>query len=218
MLTLVLTVLFQFQQPIVISADSTTREDTQRWIEDIVNDLSTSIGSKAPNFQFTTISDSVTHNLSEFDGKTVMLKFWNRGCAPCIKEFPEVSELQDDYEAAGLTLILVANMNVESQKRFWLNYSVSGLKASVNNDNFVKPYKVSLIPMATLIDKSGFIRDGWFGAIGYDQMEAKLNKLIPKTEKSFRIKKRTLFVGLLITGISFIVIAVVWNIKRAKTD
>lgn len=151
----------------------------------VETNLQKSVGKQAPPMEFHTVSDQVRHNLSEFSGGVVMLNFWARGCAPCIKEMPDMSILQDDYRRVGLSVLFLANGDCEDEKRFFDIHETSGLKCCVDARRLLKPYQAGVIPMTILIDRNGIIQDGWFGAIGYEAMEKRINTLIPRDQKRF---------------------------------
>lgn len=41
-------------------------------------------------------------------GKVVVLNFWATWCPPCMKEFPDIIKLYDQYQGKGLTVIAVS--------------------------------------------------------------------------------------------------------------
>lgn len=47
-------------------------------------------------------------NISDWDGKVILLNFWATWCPPCLKEIPTLIELQDAYGDRGLQIIGVA--------------------------------------------------------------------------------------------------------------
>lgn len=156
-------------------------------VEDLIviveSNLLNSIGQKAPPLEFFTISDQRSHSLSDFPGNVVMLNFWRTSCRPCILEMPDISLLQDDYHGAGLRVLFLTDQEYDIQNRFFEISRISGLKARVDSRKLLKPYQVAALPMLILIDREGIIRDGWFGAIGYDAMEKRVNALLPPDQK-----------------------------------
>ncbi|WP_290368979.1 redoxin domain-containing protein, partial [Peribacillus frigoritolerans] len=49
------------------------------------------IGAKAPNFSLKTL-DGKQVELSDYEGKKVMLNFWATWCPPCKKEMPDMEK------------------------------------------------------------------------------------------------------------------------------
>jgi Peroxiredoxin len=180
-------------------------------IKIIEGNLIESIGNQAPDLIFQTITDHNSHRISEYTGKVVLLNFWSRNCSGCRQEMPDISRLQDDYDYAGLKVLYLASLDFESQSHFFDAYKISGTKCFVDNENLHKPYQLFGLPMTILIDRSGFIKDGWFGSIGYDSTEMRVNKLIPHEQK----RSRFLFYVFLF-GVPFVAM-VLFMIRRRAT-
>src|SRR5690625_3347526 len=69
------------------------------------------VGDEAPDFQLTQISennDLETINLSDFEGKGVMLNFWATYCKPCEAEMPYMEELYPKYKDKDVEIIAVS--------------------------------------------------------------------------------------------------------------
>src|SRR6185312_1558359 len=64
-----------------------------------------------------TLPDSAgrTHSLTEWKGKVLIVNFWASWCAPCVKEMPELSALQNSFgdhrtQIIGIGIDSVANI------------------------------------------------------------------------------------------------------------
>ncbi|MBV9572221.1 MAG: TlpA family protein disulfide reductase [Alphaproteobacteria bacterium] len=88
-----------------------------------------------------------TRNLSEFRGRYVLLNLWATWCAPCVRELPSLSHLQ---EAMGANNLLVVPVNV-------------GHGAAPETAAFLKENKAAALPVY-LDTKSAFLHA--FGALG----------------------------------------------------
>ena len=62
---------------------------------------------KAPDIKFTDVNGK-NFSLSDFEGKVVLLNFWTSWCYPCVKEFPSLMELINQFEG-NVVLIAVSN-------------------------------------------------------------------------------------------------------------
>lgn len=69
------------------------------------------IGDTVPDLEFNTMYNypGGKAKLSDFRGKLVILDFWNLGCSPCIKAFPKMQQLQDEF--GDKIQILLVNVN-----------------------------------------------------------------------------------------------------------
>lgn len=118
-------------------------------------------GKKAPSF---TLADTTGRPvvLSSFLGKYLLLDFWGHWCAPCIKAFPKLKNLNEQY--AGKLLIIGIAAESEEEKKQWiqairvnnLNWvHVSELKGEKGRVN--EQYNISAYPTYLLLDKQGVI-------------------------------------------------------------
>jgi thiol-disulfide isomerase/thioredoxin len=190
-----------------------SREDLTKAIQLTIDE---SIGKKAPPLYLQDIQDNSSHELSDYSDKVILLNFWARGCIPCMAELPDIGYLQDEYEKAGLKVIFVSREDTDSQHRFFRIHEVSGMKAKISG-NYSFLYCLGT-PEFILIDSNGTIKDVWMGAIGYDAMEKRINAIIPRDAKSFKLHNPRLVllssVGLF--GVCLIIISIVWNKKKKK--
>jgi peroxiredoxin len=65
------------------------------------------IGCDAPDFEMTTM-DGKKISLHALRGKIVVLNFWYIHCAGCVREFPALNKLADEYHAKGVEFIAFA--------------------------------------------------------------------------------------------------------------
>ncbi|MFK7874303.1 MAG: TlpA family protein disulfide reductase [Paracoccaceae bacterium] len=58
--------------------------------------------------EFNLADDAGTATLADYSGKTVVLNFWATWCAPCRKEMPQLSELQDELGGDDFEVLTIA--------------------------------------------------------------------------------------------------------------
>ncbi len=129
---------------------------------------------KAPNFKLAKINGD-EFNLSDFEGKVVMLNFWGTWCPPCRKEIPDLVNLQSKYNKDGLEIVgitLNSGSAVDIQKfasQKQMNYTL--LTDFNNNETQAVTYlygqaigqQISSIPTTLIIDREGYIVKGYLG-------------------------------------------------------
>jgi|GEM_PF-4350553 len=71
------------------------------------NSVGVEIGQRAPDF-ITNILDGETVNLSDYQGRVVLVNMWATWCGPCHREAPAMQELYDAY--GGAFEILAVNV------------------------------------------------------------------------------------------------------------
>ena len=64
-------------------------------------------GKKRPDFSLADVTGTI-RNISEWDGKLIAVNFWATWCLPCLKEIPELIDLQDRYGDQGFQVIGIA--------------------------------------------------------------------------------------------------------------
>jgi len=118
------------------------------------------LGQKAKNFSQKTL-EGKTIELSDFEGKYLLIEFWASGCGPCRYSHKELRKLYKLYQPKGFEILGVSgDINktdfenaVKKDSILWTN--VSDLKGS-KNDAFLL-YGVSVLPTYILLDKQGTI-------------------------------------------------------------
>ena len=97
-------------------------------------------------------------DLSTYRGKTVVLNFWATWCAPCRKEMPSLSELQNELGDEAFEVVTIATMrnSPKSIQSFFEKIGVSNL--SLHNDPkgaLSRSMGVLGLPTTLIVSKSG---------------------------------------------------------------
>lgn len=139
------------------------------------------IGAVRPNFILPDVN-GVMHEVSEWDGKVIILNFWATWCMPCLKEIPEFIQLQEQYGEQGLQFVGIALQEAEEIKPFMkkaaMNYpsllgieKVKEVAKSFGNRFVVLPYTVVIDRDSKIV----FIRSG---PIKYEETEALIKSIL----------------------------------------
>lgn len=122
------------------------------------------VGDFIPEFELDS-SNQKKENIKDFRGKLVFINFWASWCAPCRKELPLLSQLQDRNKD-----LVVLAINIDSEydnaTRFLDQYPFSGVVMFDQEASVVDQFKVRAMPTSYIADKSGRIR---FVHYGFDQ-------------------------------------------------
>ncbi|WCO03492.1 TlpA disulfide reductase family protein [Psychroserpens ponticola] len=145
------------------------------------------IGEKYVDFSMNN-QNGIQKQLSELDGKYVLLEFWASWCLPCREENPELVKVYNKYIESNFEIFAVS---LDENKENWikaikkdnLNWKhVSDLEGTNNKASLI--YAVNGIPDNILIDKNGII-------IARNLRSKKLDELLYELifKKAYTIKK-----------------------------
>lgn len=104
--------------------------------------------------------DGKNYSLDQFQGKVIIIDFWDTWCPPCIKGIPDLIELYDEYEKEGLVVVGAA-MGREGEAKVKSFASSKGMDYPVT---IATPQVIGAhggirsIPTAFVIDKKGRLR------------------------------------------------------------
>jgi len=127
------------------------------------------------------------HNISEWQGKILVINFWASWCSPCRKEIPEFVALQEQYSRQGLQFIGIAiddkDAVEEYLKQAKVNYPMliagdKGIALALQLGN-----NVNAVPYTVVVDQHGQIIHQHPGGFSTEQILELITPLI-KEQKS----------------------------------
>ena len=97
-----------------------------------------------------------TIQLSDYQGKVVLVNFWATWCGPCVQETPALVRLYNTYQSQGLVVIGVAQESSEADvrefiERFQIPYAIG----RDTTDRIASAYKLFGIPVSFLFSPEG---------------------------------------------------------------
>jgi peroxiredoxin len=115
-------------------------------------------GQPAPNFSLQGL-EKQKYQLSDFEGKVVLLDFWASWCKPCIRQFPKTKKLKKQFEGQPFEVVYIS---LDNNRQKWEQavdeHQLKGphMLARGGFDHPVaKKYNIQSIPHYVLIDKEG---------------------------------------------------------------
>ena len=103
-------------------------------------------------------ADGSELRFSDYQGKVVVLNFWATWCAPCRKEMPELSAVQQTLGGADLIVLTVATGPNPPAKiaEFFETIGVSNLPAHRDpRQNLARAMNVLGLPVTAILDRDG---------------------------------------------------------------
>lgn len=142
------------------------------------------VGDQAPDFQLQQINENNeldTIQLSNLEGKGVMLNFWATYCKPCEKEMPYMEELYPEYKEKGIEIVAVSldDNNLVIQQ-FIEKYDLTFPIPHDTKSEVMDLYKVGPIPSTFFINPEGEIVEIVAGALTLERLEGYFKQIQPE--------------------------------------
>lgn len=98
-------------------------------------------------------------NLTDFEGNFLLVVFWSRYCAPCLRELDNLWRYQQIVENDGIKVILVSPdtewNNVDEMKKMLKKYHAGDLEAYTDiNGQLASDFGIFTSPNTVLINKN----------------------------------------------------------------
>lgn len=105
-----------------------------------------------------TRADGSEGSLKDYAGKHVVLNFWATWCAPCRKEMPHLSELQDEFQGEDFEVVTIATgRNREAAMlRFFDEIEVTNLPLHTDpSQKLAREMAVLGLPVTVILNPEG---------------------------------------------------------------
>ena len=141
--------------------------------------VTTQSDQMAPAFHVQNLVDDGAIELDNFRGQVVYVDFWASWCGPCLKSFPFMENLHQQYSGDGLVIVAI-NMDQDPQDahKFLTKTPVNFLIGQDMNGAVAEHYGVQAMPSSFVIDRDGLIQNVHYGFKSSDK--EKITSLITK--------------------------------------
>jgi cytochrome c biogenesis protein CcmG/thiol:disulfide interchange protein DsbE len=133
------------------------------------------VGSSAPTFEATDLSNGRHVTLTDYKGQVVLLNIWATWCEPCKVEMPSLEQMQKELGPLGLKIVAVSidegGPDVVRQYARDLGLTFGILHDQSGRIKAI--YQTTGVPESFIINREGRIEKKVIGATDWD---AKVNK------------------------------------------
>ena len=114
-------------------------------------------GTAFPSFSFKDLNGNLVTNES-MKGKIIVIKCWYIHCTPCIREFPQVNKLTEEYkDRKDILFISLAEDSPEQLKTFLVRKPLSYLVIPNMKEYMNEALQLNSFPTHFILNKEGMI-------------------------------------------------------------
>ncbi len=125
---------------------------------------STENAQLAPSFSVQNLAGGASIKLDQFQGKVVYVDFWASWCGPCLKSFPFMENLHQQYSGEGLVVVAInMDQNPEDAHKFLTENPVNFLIGQDRQGSVAEQYGVLAMPSSFVIDRDGLVKHVHYG-------------------------------------------------------
>ncbi len=141
------------------------------------------VGSEAPRFDLTRMSDGRPVTLADLAGKPVILNFWATWCGACVSELPDLQRLQGEA-GDGFHLMTVTDEPPSVVRPFLTRRSLDLPVLHDVGGRVARRYGVSRLPTTVIIDARGRVVHDFSGAASLDILRGHVERLQTRADRS----------------------------------
>jgi thiol-disulfide isomerase/thioredoxin len=109
------------------------------------------VGSRVPGFSLTTATNEKVTDRS-LEGRVVLLNFWSTSCVSCIKEMPDLQQLEESNKATVVGIAL-EGADWQPVKSFLKRHPVT-YRVALGDEDLFERFGGVAIPYSLLLDRS----------------------------------------------------------------
>ncbi|GGF87580.1 redoxin domain-containing protein [Paenibacillus abyssi] len=136
------------------------------------------VGDRPPDFSLLGM-DGEVHNLSDYEGKALVINFWGTFCPPCVEEMPEFQRQYEKWRGEDFDILAInlseADLPVANfVRQMDLDYP---LLRDVNRRT-ERNYGLRSYPTTFFVKKDGTIMEVFVGGMTEEQINERVERLL----------------------------------------
>ncbi|NDI34315.1 redoxin domain-containing protein [Chengkuizengella sediminis] len=139
------------------------------------------VGDFAPDFTLKGL-DGQVYQLSDFEGKPVVVNFWGSFCEPCVREMPAIEDIYNKYQTKNLVVLGINLDEPEITVQSFVNQVGVTFPILLDENVVSDQYAVRSYPTTFFVDANGIILEKRIGEMSESYLIQIVNKLIAEKE------------------------------------
>jgi peroxiredoxin len=133
----------------------------------------------APDFSVRDLDGNMVA-LSDFRGRPVWINFWATWCPPCRAETPDIQEVYEDNQAAGLVVLGISIGEDADSVRGYMERTGTTFTTALDSDTSIAAtYRIVGIPTHFFVDAEGILREWRIGSMSMKTMRKNVEAILP---------------------------------------
>ena len=128
-------------------------------------------GDEAPDFSITDV-DGITHQLSDYEGKVLVIEFFATWCTYCTDQLPTMEKVRQEHSEDDLAILMVDADDRESKDKvaeYRVKYDITWPGAHKGGD-MATDYLVDAYPTTVVVDGDGIVQYYHTGTVSEDKL------------------------------------------------
>ncbi len=136
-------------------------------------------GDQAPDFTVTDV-DGITHQLSDFSGKVLVIEFFATWCVYCTDQIPSMEKVLEEHPEDRVSIMMVDADDRESRDKvaeYRVRYDLSWPVVH-NGGDMATDYLVEAYPTTVVLDGDGIVQYYHSGTVSEDKLLEVVGELV----------------------------------------